>query len=135
MGASVVTCGDAAPVLKAAEHVLDAVALSIKHLVVGKRDLAAFGGGDARRDAASRQIGAEAVAVVSTVGDQVLRRRQRGQDQRRSPVVAHLTFRQQQDDGTSLAVADGVQLGVQTTFGAPDTTGNSPFFSKLAAVR
>jgi hypothetical protein len=28
-----------------------------------------------------------------------------------------------------------VQLGVQTAFGPPETTGNIPFLSRLAAVR
>ena len=42
MCASVVAHGDAAPVLEAAEHVLDAVALSVEGLVVRDRDLAAL---------------------------------------------------------------------------------------------
>jgi len=43
VGVSVVAHGDAPPVLKAAEHVLDAVSLAIQGSVVGKRDLAALG--------------------------------------------------------------------------------------------
>ena len=35
MGASVVACVDAAPVLEFAEHVLDPVALAVEHCVVG----------------------------------------------------------------------------------------------------
>ena len=34
-----------------------------------------------------------------------------------------------------LTVANGMQLGAQATFGAPDAVGNSPFLSRLAAVR
>ncbi len=41
VGASVVAHGDAAPVLEAAEHVLGAMPLPVKDLVVGERDLAA----------------------------------------------------------------------------------------------
>ena len=40
MGAAVVTYGDAALVLQAAEHVLDAVALAVEHPVVGQRQFA-----------------------------------------------------------------------------------------------
>ena len=50
-------------------------------------------------------------------------------------VIAHLAFAEQHDDGASLIIAYGVQLGVQATFRAPDTSGNRPFFKRLAAVR
>lgn len=57
------------------------------------------------------------------------------QNETRALVVAHLTFAEQHDDRASLTIADGVQFGVQSAFGPPDTTGNIPFLSKLAAVR
>ncbi|ESZ12152.1 hypothetical protein X737_27500 [Mesorhizobium sp. L48C026A00] len=50
-------------------------------------------------------------------------------------MVAHLAFRQEQDDRPSVSIADGMQLGVQSALGAPDTAGNIPFLSRLAAVR
>jgi hypothetical protein len=50
-------------------------------------------------------------------------------------MVAHLAFTEQHDDWAALIIADRMQLGVQSTFGSPDTTGNIPFFSRLAAVR
>ncbi len=50
-------------------------------------------------------------------------------------MVAHLAFAKQQDDRFSGFVADGVELGVQAAFRAPDTTGNIPFLRRLAAVR
>src|SRR6202041_2757516 len=46
-----------------------------------------------------------------------------------------LPLAQEHDEGTSVTVADRVQLGVQTAFGAPDTSGNRPLFKRLAAVR
>ena len=49
--AAVVAHGDAAPVLDAAEHVLDAMALAIECLVVGDRDLPSTGRGNAGGDA------------------------------------------------------------------------------------
>jgi hypothetical protein len=70
---------------------------------------------------------AESIAVVSAIGDQFLGWRQCGQDQRRAPVVAHLSFGEQQQDRTALPVADGVQLGVQAALGASDAARNSPF--------
>lgn len=50
-------------------------------------------------------------------------------------MVAHLTFAEQHDDRASLPIANGVQLGIQSAFCSPDTTGNIPFLSRLAAVR
>ena len=41
-------------------------------------------------------------------------------------MIAHLAFGEEQDDPASLAIADGVQLGVQPALGAPDTSGKSP---------
>lgn len=49
--------------------------------------------------------------------------------------VGHLAVAEQHHEGSALAVVDGVELGVGTAFGAPDTSGNSPFLSRLAAVR
>jgi hypothetical protein len=42
-------------------------------------------------------------------------------------MVAHLSFRQQQDDRLAGAIADSVELGVQATFRAPIRRGTSPF--------
>ncbi len=50
-------------------------------------------------------------------------------------VVAHLPLGQQQDHGSSVPVADRVQLGVQAAFGASDPAWPPFFCSKLAAVR
>jgi hypothetical protein len=50
-------------------------------------------------------------------------------------VVAGLALGEQQDDGAALAVASGVELGVQPALGAADAAGKSPFLSRLAAVR
>ena len=52
-----------------------------------------------------------------------------------SLVVAHLALAQQHDKWSALAVAHGMELGIQPAFGASDTSGNSHFLSRLAAVR
>lgn len=49
-------------------------------------------------------------------------------------MIAHLAFGQQHDEQLAGAVADDVEFRVQSAFRAPDTTGNSPFLSRLAAV-
>jgi len=50
-------------------------------------------------------------------------------------VVIHLPFGKQQDQGQPVLIHHGMKLGVQTALRASETAGNSPFLSKLAAVR
>ena len=65
--------------------------------------------------------------VVASVGDQRRGRRERIEKKAGALMIAHLAFREHQDDGPALAVADGVQLRVQAAFGAPEAAGNIPF--------
>src|SRR5690606_31775472 len=53
----------------------------------------------------------------------------------RALVIAHLPFAEQQDQWPAFAIAHGMEFRVQTASGASDTSGNSPFLSRLAAVR
>lgn len=71
----------------------------------------------------------------AAIGDEMRGWRQGAEHQAGPLVVAHLAFRQEQDDRPAVTVADGVELGVQPALGSPDTTGNIPFLSRLAAVR
>ena len=50
-------------------------------------------------------------------------------------MVAHLAFGEHHHHGAAFTVAHGMELGVQAALGAPDTSGNSPPFKRLAAVR
>ena len=72
MGATVVTGGDASPVLEAGKQVLDLVALAIELFVVGVLDLAIGSWQDAGSDAAGSKGVAEPVAAVAFVGQQFL---------------------------------------------------------------
>src|SRR5690606_37661994 len=73
--------------------------------------------------------------VVAAIGDQVSGWRENVEYEPCALVVTHLAFRQKHDDRPAVTVADGVELGVQPALGSPDTTGNIPFLSRLAAVR
>lgn len=110
MCASVVACGDAAPVLEFGEQVLDLVAPTIKRCVVGVWDFAATARRDARLDAACFEFLAEPGAVLAAIGDQMRGWRQGAQQEARALVVAHLAFRQEKDDRPSVTVADSVKL-------------------------
>jgi hypothetical protein len=61
--------------------------------------------------------------------------RQGAEHQAGALVVAHLAFRREQDDRPSVTGADCIELRVQPALGSPNTTGNIPLFSRLAAVR
>jgi len=135
VGASVVAGCDATPVFDSSEQVLNLVALLVEGLVVVELDLAVGFGWDAGCDPSAGQRGAEPVAVIAFVSEQGLGLGERGKQQKRAFVVAHLTFCQQQDDRLPKPIADRMELRVQPALGAPDTSGNSPPFSRLAAVR
>ncbi len=128
MGASVVACCDASPVLELCEQVLDLVSLSVDGLVVFEWHFAAAARRDARLDAPCFRFLSEPGAAIAAIGDQMGGRRQGVEHEPCALVVAHLAFRQQQDDRPAVTVADRVELGVQPTLGSPDTTGNIPPF-------
>ena len=135
MSTSVVAHCDAPPVLELGEQVFDFVARSIDRLVIGERRLSAFRWRNAGFGPAFCQRRAKPVAVIAAVGDQGFGLRQGFEHEPRALVIAHLTLGQQHDEGLAGGVADNMELGVQAAFRAPDTTGNSPFFRRLAAVR
>lgn len=66
------------------------------------------------------------IAVVAAVGDQLTGGGQARQEQPGAAMVAEWARTQHQVDRAALAVADGVQLGVQPALGAADTAGNAP---------
>ena len=135
MGASIIAGVDTSPVLEAAKHVFDLVPLAIEALVVGDLYSAVGSRWDAWGYAARRQGVAEPVGVIAPVAQQNFRFWQGLDHQSRAFVVAHLPFAEQHHQGAASFVADCMKLGVQAALGAPDTSGNSPFFSRLAAVR
>lgn len=123
VGAAVVACVDAPPVFKFAEHVLDLVTLAIEGRVVRDGHLSVGLRRDAGGDATLGQGVTEPVGIVAPISQQRLGFGERIDHQRGALVVAHLPFAEQHDQRAALAVADGVKLGVQTAFGAPDTSG------------
>lgn len=136
MSAAVIACGDPPPVLKSSKHGFDLMALFIQRFAIGFRSLPTSSRRDTRRDPFRSESGAIVVAVISFVADEdfgVLR--QSRVEYLRPNMIAGLAVRQAHHDRAALAVDDSMQLGVQSAFGAPDTAGDIPFFSRLEAVR
>jgi hypothetical protein len=77
----------------------------------------------------------EPVGVVAFVSEQGCGFRESINQQRRAFGGAHLPLAEQHDQRSTTAIADSMQLGAQAALGAPDASGNSPFLSRLAAVR
>jgi hypothetical protein len=135
VGVPVVAGCDAPPVLDPSEDVFDLAALAVEFGVVVILHFAVLARRDARGDALRGERGAEPVAVIAFVSEQFLGAGKRGKQQCSAFVVAHLTFGQEHHDRPAQSVADGMELRVQAALGAPDTSGKSPPFNRLAAVR
>src|SRR3546814_13621137 len=95
-GASVVAGSDAAPVLQAAEHDLDAAAAPVPALVVSDRFVAGFPTCDAGLDALGFQRLPEPVGVIAAVAEQPLRLWEIVQQRGCTGVVADLPGRSEE---------------------------------------
>ncbi len=98
------------------------------------------GGGDA--DGGHEGVGAavdhglaQPVGVAAFVANQRVGLGEGVDHQGRALVIAHPPLAEQQDQRAAATIAAGGQLGVQTALSASDMSGNSPFLSRLAAVR
>src|SRR5664279_4476507 len=110
------------------------MALAIERAVMFDRYFSIGFRRNARRDAALGESPAEPVGVISLVGEELPGAWQRGQHRSGAFEIARLAFAQQHDRSPT-AVAYDVRFRVQAALGAADTSGNGPFFKRLAAVR
>ncbi len=107
----VVAGGHASEVLDPAEGVLDAVALSVAGLVVDDLALAANAAGDDRHGPCLAQGASERVGVVSLVSEHVAGPAGAGEQRGRYGDVGDVAGRQDQSEGASDGVGEGVDLG------------------------
>jgi hypothetical protein len=126
---------DTSPIFEPAEHVFNSVTLAIKVAVMFDRSLSVGFGRYARRNAALGERLSKPVGIISFVAEEFPSARQSIEHQGRAFIVTHLAFTEQHNQRSALAIAHGMQFRVQAALGAPDTSGNSPFFKRLAAVR
>lgn len=81
---------------------------------------------DDRNGAALDQPGAQSVAVVAFIGNQIVGWRHGIDRQHRDFGIMRIAGGQQEDVRAALLVADGVELGVPATFGDADTMSQGP---------
>ncbi len=136
MGTSIISRGDAPPVFEPSKHVFDLMTLFIEGFAVscGRFPVCS------RRDARRYPFGFQGIAIVITVipfvADQCLRTfGHRRIKYLSSDMIGGLPFCQAHNEGPPQAVNNGVKLGIQSAFRAPDTAGYIPFLSRLEAVR
>jgi hypothetical protein len=127
--AAVVAGGDAAPVLEAAEHDLDAVTAFVPALVVFDGQRAGFAARNAGLDALLLQRIPEPVGVIAAVGQQPLRLGQVVEQGRRTGVIADLAGGHEEAQGAAVGIGDGVKLGVHAALGPADQAPEIPFFT------
>jgi hypothetical protein len=113
-GELVVSGGDAAPVLEAAEGPLDQVAAPVGDGVEGVAALAGRVVGDDRQGTTVDQPAAQRIAVIGGVGDAEPGGWQGGEQRRGGRGVAGLSGGQREGERPAEAVDDGVDLGRPT---------------------
>jgi hypothetical protein len=119
-GELVVSGGDPAKVLEAAEAALDDVAALVGALAERMDDNAIGFVGDHRRCAALDDLGAQPVAVVALVGEKLRHEWRERQDIGRRGNVGILAGRQVKDDRPAERIAQPVDLGRAPAAGAAD---------------
>lgn len=129
MGASVVSGGDAPPVLDPTEHVLDTISLPIKDFVIVGRVTAFLARWNTGRNAFVFQTVTEPVGVVAAICQQFLSFGQAIEQMPGPLIVAGLARCEEKQQGSAQSIGDGVQLGIQAAFRSSNTAGKNPFLA------
>lgn len=134
MGTAVIPGRDTLPVLQPAECIFNKMPLLIQRVVKGKCFISVFSGWYAgchpygfQRFTQSRCVIASVWRKRTVIGEEVL-------DDGCTLVVAVLSFSQQKQDETPMAVTNCMKFRIQATFCSPYKTWRIPFLSRLAAV-
>ena len=135
MRTAVVTCRDAPPVLEFPEHAFDLVSLTIEGFAIGVFGFTPLTGWDTGLHAFRRERVCERIAVIPFAANENGGLRQGRKDRLRALVAVHPPLGERRNQGQAVLIRHGVRPGVQPALGAPNTAGNIPFSSRLAAAR
>ena len=128
-GELVVSGGDTAEVLEAAEHCLDAPAVFVAAFVVLDWPLAVAPAGDDGDRTLVAQSGPESVGVVAAIGDQPLHAGGLADEQVGTLDVARVARRQDEAQGSAEEVDKGMDLRRPTAARDANGLGASPPFA------
>lgn len=131
-GTSVVSSGHSAPILEAAKHTLNFMALLIESFIIFCRVLSIFFGRNAGSYASIEQRLTKPVRIMASTWQQFLGF-WHGSQQLFCPfILACLPLCEGKGKCPPLSVAKRMELGIQSASCASDATGKSPFLSRLA---
>ncbi len=125
------TCHTGPPVLEPSEHDLDAVAAIVATFVVFHSRLALLSAWDAWAYPFVLQRFSEPIGIIAAISEHPVYVRQTAQKRPRANVVADLPSRDEVVDWASLAIADGMQLGIHTALGPPYQAPTPPFVTPM----
>ena len=134
VSASVISGCNAPPVFKFCEHVFDFMTLLIKRFIILDFDFAVFFGWHAWLYAFSAQSVPEPIGIITAICKQHIGFGHSIQQMPSAFVIAHLPFGQEHGNRPAQTITNSMKFGVQAAFCAPNSTGNIPFLSRLAAV-
>ena len=135
MCAPIIAHADTAPILDTCEEIFDLVPLFIELGVVLDQVAAITFWRNAGLNPALFQALSKPVGIITAIRNHVPGVGEAVEHQGCAYEITSIAFGQQQYQGATLAIANGMELGVQPTFRAANTSGKRPFFSRLAAVR
>ena len=107
----------------------------MQHGVVPRGQLRAAVRRDARSDAAGRQLGADAAAIMAAIADDFPGRWKRPQHHGGAAVIRGLACGAQEHSGGSLPIAGGVEPGGRPALGPAHAAAKSLLVRRWAAVR
>lgn len=125
---AIVSCGDASPILEAAEGALDDASLFVDALVVGELHPAVTHGGNDGGGATLVEPITQNVGVIALVGGEMERGWQCSDALLGNGDIRDISRRYDDRPGSAMPVADDVDLGLQAVLGLADTMGQAPPF-------
>ena len=132
VGEFVISCMDASPVLEAAEHSFDQVALAIALSVERVRILAGWIVGYDRQGSSFGEELSQSLAVIGGVGGADGGRRQRREQRSGDTDVSELPGRNLEGYRSTIAIDDGMDLRCPTAARAPNRLNLRPPFPPAA---
>ena len=132
LGELVVTGGDATEVLELAEEAFDQIAVTVERLAEAGFPFAIGFGRDVGHRALRLDQIADAIGVISLVGENDGARIETIKQAERGGSVVGLAGGQAEPDREALGIDDGVDLGREAAAGATETMIQAPLFAVAA---
>ena len=131
-GEAVVSCREASPVLETAEEAFDEVATSIDGAIERVRNCSRCGGWNDSLDATDFEPVAQAVCIISLIGNQAVGPSDGGQQRHGHADVGNVAWRQREGDRSAAIIGQTMDLRGAAAARAPDRLRPFPPFAPAA---